>query len=81
MVPSNVRSASASRILGLFTAQFNMTGQPAVSLPIGMSSDGLPIGIQLAARYGDEATLIRVSSQLERAMSWHERKPAIWVGS
>ncbi len=64
-----------------FTAQFNMTGQPAISLPLGMSSDGLPIGIQLAARYGDEASLIQIASQLEQAMPWADRKPDTWAGA
>ena len=63
-----------------YTAQFNMTGQPAVSLPLGMSQDGLPIGVQLAARFGEEATLLRIASQLERAMPWHERRPKVWAG-
>ena len=64
-----------------YTPQFNITGQPAISLPLGMSGEGLPIGIQLAARYGDEATLIRVAGQIEEAMPWCERKPAVWVGN
>lgn len=63
-----------------YTPQFNVTGQPAISLPLGMSAGGLPIGIQLAARYADEATLIRVGSQLEEVMPWSGRKPAVWVG-
>ena len=64
-----------------YTMQFNVTGQPAISLPLGMSGNGLPIGIQLAARYADEATLIRVASQLEEVMPWRGRHPGTWVGS
>ena len=45
-----------------------------------MSAKGLPIGIQIAARYADEATLFRVASQLEEAMPWRERRPGVWVG-
>ena len=63
-----------------YTLQFNVTGQPAISLPLGMSANGLPIGIQLAARYADEATLIRVASQLEEVMPWGGRRPGVWVG-
>jgi amidase len=58
-----------------FTPLFNMTGQPAISLPLGQSSEGLPIGVQFAARYGDEATLLRLAAQLEQAMPWHMRRP------
>ena len=63
-----------------YTLQFNVTGQPAISLPLGMSANGLPIGIQLAARYADEATLIRVASQLEEVTPWGGRRPGVWVG-
>jgi len=46
-------------------------------LPIGRSADGLPIAVQLVARYGDEATLFRLAAQLEAARPWFDRKPAI----
>ncbi|MGH2510347.1 MAG: amidase, partial [Ktedonobacteraceae bacterium] len=58
-----------------FTPLFNVTGQPAISLPLGQSSTGLPIGVQLVARYGDEATLFRVAAQLEQALPWKLRRP------
>lgn len=58
-----------------FTPLFNMTGQPAISLPLGQSSEGLPIGVQLVARYGDEATLFRLAAQLEQALPWNQRHP------
>jgi len=60
-----------------FTPLFNMTGQPAISLPLGQSSAGLPIGVQLVARYGDEATLLRLAAQLEQALPWTLRRPSI----
>lgn len=58
-----------------FTTAFNMTGQPAVSLPLHWSADGLPIGVQLVGAYGREDVLIRVASQLEQAHPWSDRHP------
>jgi amidase len=60
-----------------YTAQFNMTGQPAVSLPMHWTPDGLPVGVQLVAAYGREDLLVRVASQLEQAAPWHERRPRV----
>jgi amidase len=60
-----------------YTAQFNMTGQPAVSLPMHWTPDGLPVGVQLVAAYGREDLLVRVASQLEQAAPWHERRPQV----
>ena len=50
------------------------------SLPLAMSDDGLPIGIQFAARFGDEATLLRIAGQLEQAMPWSDRRPPVYSG-
>jgi amidase len=58
-----------------FTALFNMTGQPAISLPLHRDAHELPIGMQFAARYGDEATLIRIARQLEQAHPWPQLAP------
>jgi amidase len=63
------------------TTLFNITGNPAISLPLGQSASGLPIGIQLVAPFGDEATLIRMSSALEEAMPWRQRRPPVHVSA
>ncbi|MEM7370628.1 MAG: amidase [Bacteroidota bacterium] len=60
-----------------FTALFNVTGQPAASVPLYWSEEGLPIGIQLVGRFGDEATLFRLSGQLEQALPWANKLPAV----
>ncbi len=60
-----------------YTAQFNLTGQPAISLPLHWTPGGLPVGVQLAAGYGREDMLIRVASQLEQAAPWSERHPPV----
>jgi len=58
-----------------FTPPFNMSGQPAVSLPVEWTPDGLPVGVQLVAAYGREDGLFRVASQLEQAKPWAARTP------
>jgi amidase len=60
-----------------YTAQFNMTGQPAVSLPLHWTPGGLPVGVQLVAAYGREDVLIQVASQLEQAAPWAQRRPPV----
>ncbi len=59
-----------------FTPPFNVSGQPAINVPLHWNDDGLPIGIQLVAAYGREDVLIRVASQLEQAHPWAHRRPA-----
>ncbi len=61
-----------------FTAPYNMSGQPAVSIPLHWTDSGLPIGIQLVGRPGDEVTLLRLAAQIEAAEPWAHRKPALW---
>ena len=59
-----------------FTPAYNMSGQPAISLPLHWNADGLPIGVQLVAAYGREDVLLRVASQLESAHPWSDRHPS-----
>jgi amidase len=59
------------------TTAANVTGQPAMTLPLGHSQSGLPIGVQLMARFGEEGTLIRLASSLEQEMPWHDRIPPV----
>jgi amidase len=61
-----------------FTPPFNFTGQPAMSVPLMESGDGLPLGMQLAGRYGDEGTLLRLAAQLEQAKPWIGRRPGLF---
>jgi Asp-tRNA(Asn)/Glu-tRNA(Gln) amidotransferase A subunit family amidase len=60
-----------------FTVWFNITGQPAIVLPLSRTADGFPVSVQLVARYGDEATLFRLAAQLEKARPWFDRMPPV----
>ncbi|MBV9854725.1 MAG: amidase [Streptosporangiaceae bacterium] len=61
-----------------FTAAYNVSGQPAVNVPLYWNADNLPVGVMLAGRTGEEGTLISLSAQLEHARPWKDRHPPIW---
>ncbi|GIJ24701.1 amidase [Micromonospora lutea] len=66
-----------------YCAVFNVTGQPSVSLPVGVTAEGLPVGVLLTGHYGDDARLIATAAQLEASSGGWDRHPAVWrsVGS
>ena len=77
--PGHTARSWIRRILefGPFTAPFNISGHPAISLPLGQSREGLPIGVQLVAAYGRDDLLLQVAAQLEQALPWAGRLPPI----
>jgi amidase len=64
--------------LSPFAAMQNSTGQPAISLPLYESADGLPIGVQFVGRMGDEELLLKLARSIEKAAPWKDRHPSIW---
>jgi amidase len=63
--------------MGIFTSLWNVTGLPALSLPVHQAPSGLPVGVQLVAGPWQEATLLAVGTQLEAALPWHDRRPPL----
>jgi amidase len=72
------RALLRSAPYGVFTLPFNLSGQPAISLPTALTEDGLPIGTQLVAAYGREDLLLRVAAQVEQARPWNAHRPAVF---
>ena len=64
----------------VFTSPFNLSGNPAVSVPAGFSASGLPIGVQMVARTANDYQLLWIAEQFEQATPWHERHPNIALG-
>jgi len=63
------------------TPLFNLTGQPAATVPCGLTSDGLPIGLQIVGRRFDEATVLRASAAFEAIRPWAQTRPAAFLPS
>jgi amidase len=61
-----------------FTSFVNATGLPAITLPVTVTGEGLPMGVQLIGRPGGEATLVSIARQLERRFDWQRRHPPQW---
>ncbi len=81
-VPTDVNPLGGlfrSTPFAMYTAGFNGSGQPAISLPLHWTEDGLPVGVQLVAAYGREDLLVQVAAQLEQAQPWADRWPAVSV--
>jgi amidase len=60
-----------------YTALYNMTGQPSMSVPLHWTPDGLPVGVMFSGRFGEDAMLFRLAAQLEQAQPWIDRKPRV----
>ncbi len=72
-----VRAALRSMPMIAYAALWNVAGNPAANVPVGIGSDGLPLGVQLVGRPHDETTLLSLSAQLERVQPWADRRPAL----
>ena len=72
-----VRASLAAMPMIAYSALWNVTGNPAASVPAGFAADGLPLAVQLVGRQHDETTLITLSAQLERARPWADARPVL----
>ena len=65
--------------IGALTIPFNVTGHPAISLPLHQTADGLPVGVQLVAGMGREDLLLRLAALFEQALPWSDRRPPVFA--
>lgn len=74
-----LKGADVERIVRLvpYTSPYNVSGQPGIALPLHWTADGLPLGVQIVARHGEEDLLLRIGAQLEAAAPWIDRRPPI----
>ncbi|MER9469341.1 amidase [Mesorhizobium sp. M0482] len=77
---SAVEFMEANAALYQYVGVFSITGHPSVSLPLAYNANGLPIGLQIVGRFGDEATLVRISRDLEETCPWRHRRPTVRAG-
>jgi len=75
--PDAVLPADAVAPLLRFTAPFDFTGSPTISVPCGFTAVGLPLSLQIVGRHGDEATILRAGHAFEQATDWHRRRPTV----
>lgn len=79
--PSLPAETQMERVFGFAPTWLdNVSGTPAITLPMGQSRDGLPLGLQFSTRAGGEAVLLQLAFELERELQWYRRKPPVWVG-
>lgn len=64
----------------VFSVPFNVSGQPACSVPIGLDANRLPVGVQIVGKWGDEALVLQLAAEIEAAAPWIQRRPPIWAG-
>ena len=72
-----MRSLLRSLPISAYAALWNVTGNPAASVPAGFARDGLPLAVQLVGRSDDEPTILAVAAQLEQELAWTGRRPAL----
>jgi amidase len=78
--PWRLGQATGPDVVGGFAVPFSFTGQPALSLPLGRTDDGLPVGVQLVGAVGGDEVLLDVAARLEEADGWPDRWPRFAVG-
>ena len=78
-IPTEVagRSITSPYELLLLTFAFNLTGQPAISVPVGWTDDGLPIGLQIVGRQRADAMVLRAAAAVEAAAPWADKRPPV----